>query len=257
MDFLLTVTEYFLWFILYSVCGWIIETLLYIVVQKRVVKRGFLFGPLCPIYGFGAVLSHLLFYGRIENIVLLFFVGMLVCTALEYITHFVMQKAFHATWWDYSGKRFNVKGRICLQNSLLFGAGVVLIVKVLQPWVIYWTEKIPQSVLLWVGLLLYSILLLDLATTVAGLKNTVQMLQEVQSMVGEYMQKGLDNTDEHFSEIAERLKDSEPFGKLVEKMRRKGSPLQKLHALFPNFTLERYKDALKVIFEKKDDNKKP
>ncbi len=252
MEVFLKVIAYFLWFILYSVGGWIIETLLYIVVQKKVVKRGFLFGPLCPIYGVGAVLLTMLFYGKIDNIFWLFLAGMTLCTALEYVTHFVLEKLFHTTWWDYSQKRFNIKGRICLKNSLMFGAGAVLIVKVLQPFIIAMTEKIPTAALLWIGIALYSLLLIDVATTVAGLKDTVQTLKALQAMLGEHMQKGLDETDEHLSEVTERIRSNETYLRLTEQIRKKRSPLHRLYDRYPNFKLEHYKDALKVLFEKSD-----
>ena len=252
----MTIAEYFLWFILYSVCGWIMETLLYAVRKKQAVKRGFLFGPLCPIYGVGVLLCMFLFYGKIENIFVLFFVGMLVCTVLEYVTHFVLEKLFHATWWDYSTKKFNIKGRICLQNSLFFGAGVVLIVKGLQPFVISLTHRIPQQVLLGLFFVLYTVFVVDLTTTIASLKNTVQMLKEMQSAITEYMQKEIDETDAHMNEIAERIKGSTPLTHLVERLRKKSSPLVKLRNTFPNFSMERYKEALQLLFEKLDEHKK-
>ncbi len=256
MEILVTIAEYFLWFILYSVCGWIMETLLYAVRKKQAVKRGFLFGPLCPIYGVGVLLCMFLFYGKIENIFVLFFVGMLVCTVLEYVTHFVLEKLFHATWWDYSTKKFNIKGRICLQNSLFFGAGVVLIVKGLQPFVISLTHRIPQQVLLGLFFVLYTVFVVDLTTTIASLKNTVQMLKEMQSAITEYMQKEIDETDAHMNEIAERIKGSTPLTHLVERLRKKSSPLVKLRNTFPNFSMERYKEALQLLFEKLDEHKK-
>lgn len=256
MEILVTIAEYFLWFILYSVCGWIMETLLYAVRKKQAVKRGFLFGPLCPIYGVGVLLCMFLFYGKIENIFVLFFVGMLVCTVLEYVTHFVLEKLFHATWWDYSTKKFNIKGRICLQNSLFFGAGVVLIVKGLQPFVISLTHRIPQQVLLGLFFVLYTVFVVDLTTTIASLKNTVQMLKEMQSAITEYMQKEIDETDAHMNEIAERIKGSTPLTHLVERLRKKSSPLVKLRNTFPNFSMEHYKEALQLLFEKLDEHKK-
>lgn len=256
MEILVTIAEYFLWFILYSVCGWIMETLLYAVRKKQAVKRGFLFGPLCPIYGVGVLLCMFLFYGKIENIFVLFFVGMLVCTVLEYVTHFVLEKLFHATWWDYSTKKFNIKGRICLQNSLFFGAGVVLIVKGLQPFVISLTHRIPRPVLLGLFFVLYTMFVVDLTTTIASLKNTVQMLKEMQSAITEHMQKGIDETDAHMNEIVERIKESTPLTHLVDRLRKKSSPLVKLRNTFPNFSMERYKEALQLLFEKLDEYKK-
>lgn len=257
MEIFLTIAKYFLIFILYSVCGWIIETLLYMIVGKRVVKRGFLFGPLCPIYGVGAVVCSLLFYGRIENIFLLFLLGMLLCTALEYITHFALEKLFHTTWWDYSQKKFNIKGRVCLKNSLLFGAGVVLIVRVLQPLLFNLLNRIPAPVLLTICFVLYSILLVDLATTIAGLKNTVKMLKDLQAFIGKRLQKDLDETDEHWNEMVERVKENAYFLRELQQVRGgRFSPVARLHRKYPNFTMKRYKEALRLLFENIEENKK-
>lgn len=211
METFLKIITYFLCFLIYSTCGWIIETVIYMIRRKEVVKRGFLFGPLCPIYGAGALLCTLLFYGRIQNIFLLFLIGMSVCTVLEYGTHFVLEKLFHATWWDYSEKRFNIKGRICLQNSLLFGFGAVLTVRILQPWLIALTESIPPAGILWIGILLYSVLLIDLATTVAGLKGTAQRLKSAQTVLCERLQKRLDQTAAYWSKAAGRVRYNERF----------------------------------------------
>lgn len=255
MELLRTVAEYFLWFILYSVCGWIMETALYAVRRKQAVKRGFLFGPLCPIYGVGMMLCMLLFYDRIDNVVLLFLVGTVTCTALEYVTHFVLEKLFHSTWWDYSGKKFNVKGRICLQNSLLFGVGVVLIVRVIQPWVILWTAKIPDTVLYWIVFILYTVLIVDLTTTIASLKNTVALLKNLQNVINEHMQKGIDETDAYFNELTDRVKESAALTDWAKHLKNGKSTVARLHKEYPNFKLHRYKDALQMLFEKLDEKK--
>ena len=253
MGLLLTICKYFLWFILYSVGGWIMETILYMVVQRRVVKRGFLFGPLCPIYGVGAILATVTLYDRVDNIFLLFLIGMVMCTTLEYVTHFVLEKLFHTTWWDYSNKRFNIKGRICLKNSLLFGVGIVLIVRVFQPAIIYATDQIPDTAILWISFVIYSILLIDLATTVSGLKNTVEQLKDFQKLIGGHMQKGLDTTDERISELAERLKASEALTDVLDRLRSTKSPLGRLHDRYPNISFNRYKDVLQFIYGKQEE----
>lgn len=255
MELLRIASEYFLWFILYSVCGWIMETVLYAVRRKQAVKRGFLFGPLCPIYGVGMVLCMLLFYNRIDNIFLLFLAGALTCTVLEYVTHFVLEKLFHSTWWDYSSKKFNIKGRVCLQNSLLFGVGVVLIVRVFQPWLIAWTAKIPNTVLYWIVFVLYTVLIVDLTTTIASLKNTVTLLKNMQNVINEHMQKGIDETDSCFNELGARVKASAALTDWAERVKNGKSTVARLYKEYPNFKLHRYKEALQVLFEKLDEKK--
>ncbi len=256
MNVLRILAEGFLWFLLYSVCGWIMETLLYIIVQKKVVKRGFLFGPLCPIYGVGAVLSTVLFYGRIHNVFLLFLAGSAVCTVLEFMTHLALEKLFHATWWDYSDRRFNIQGRVCLRNSLLFGVGIVLIVRVFQPYVMGFTAGLSDTVLFSVALVLYSLFLIDLATTVAGLKNTVALLKNLQDAIGEHVQKGVDTTDEYLTGLAERIRANPYLSRVAQSARGKFSTVTRLRNAYPKFTMKRYKDALQVLFDKLDEHKK-
>lgn len=251
MHVLRLLAEGFLWFLLYSVCGWIIETLLYIIVQKKVVKRGFLFGPLCPIYGVGAILSTVLFYDRIENIFLLFLAGAAVCTALEFFTHLVLEKLFHATWWDYSDKRFNFQGRICLKNSILFGLGVVLIVRVCQPYVMDFTASLSDTALFSTALVLYTVLIVDLTTTIAALKNTAMLLQNLQDSVGEHVQKGVDTTDEYMNALADRIRSS----RVAKAARGRFSAVRHLRDAYPKFAMKRYKEAMQVLFDKWDERK--
>lgn len=79
---------------------------------RRFINRGFLIGPYCPIYGFGSVLIGLLLSRYAGEPLVVFILAMVVCGTLEYVTSYLMEKLFHARWWDYSDKRFNLNGRI-------------------------------------------------------------------------------------------------------------------------------------------------
>ena len=118
----------FLLLLLYSLVGWCGEMVYCSLGQGRLCeKRGFLNGPICPIYGHGALLVLLVLDGGCKNPLLTFLLGALLTSALEYLTSFAMEKLFHMRWWDYSQKPFNLNGRICLRNSALFGAACVLL----------------------------------------------------------------------------------------------------------------------------------
>ena len=118
----------FLLMLLYSFVGWCGEMVYCSLGQGRLCeKRGFLNGPICPIYGHGALLVLLVLQGGCENPVLTFLLGALLTSAVEYVTSFAMEKLFHMRWWDYSQRRFNLNGRVCLRNSALFGAACVLL----------------------------------------------------------------------------------------------------------------------------------
>ena len=264
MQMLSVIVNYFLWYIFYSVVGWIIETSLFAIRDKKFVKRGFLFGPLCPIYGTGAVMCTALMYGKITNFFVLFAVGLVLCDAVEYVTSFVLEKAFHSKWWDYSNQRFNIKGRICLVSSLLFGAGVALLIKFIQPFVADVTESIPLNVRIALAFVIYSILIIDVAFTIQSLKNVVSMLKEIQNYVIENGQLGLYRTDEKIDEfiekvksipgpdeLGERIKSNRHIEELVERMSAEKSQLNKLKNIFPKLQFKNYKEALEIIFKVK------
>ena len=122
MDFLNlhTYGYLFVWFIIYSFFGWVYESLWASFNERQWVNRGFLSGPVIPIYGFGAV-SFVLLLSDINNPAYIFILGMLIASILEYFTSWAMEKLFHARWWDYNHYPFNLNGRICLYGALLFG----------------------------------------------------------------------------------------------------------------------------------------
>ena len=110
---IITLEHYFLWFLFYSFVGWMYESILVSCQQHRLVNRGFLNGPLCPIYGTGAILGVAIL-GNVHNPIIIFLISMVGATILEYTTSCVMEQLFHARWWDYSNFRFNLQGRVCL-----------------------------------------------------------------------------------------------------------------------------------------------
>ena len=124
---------YFLLFILYSFLGWLMEVICKLFELKKFVNRGFLIGPICPIYGYG-VLGILLLIGNDKSDFLsIFLKSILICSVLEYLTSYVMEKLFHARWWDYSKRKFNINGRICLETMIPFGILGTIVVYFINP----------------------------------------------------------------------------------------------------------------------------
>ncbi len=119
-------------FAVYSFAGWLFESILCSISERRVINRGFLNGPICPIYGAGA-LTAVLFLSHVEGTASLFLHGALICSVLEYATSWVMEKIYHTRWWDYSDRFLNLNGRICVPAAILFGAAVAFVVRVAQP----------------------------------------------------------------------------------------------------------------------------
>ena len=112
------VENYILLFFVTAMLGWVMEVVCKLIQFHRFINRGFLIGPYCPIYGFGSVLITLLLSRYAESPVVVFLMGMIICGTLEYLTSYLMEKLFHARWWDYSQKRFNLNGRVCA-NTLI------------------------------------------------------------------------------------------------------------------------------------------
>ncbi len=122
----------FILFMIYSLIGWIIEIIDIYVLEKKVVNRGFLIGPYCPIYGVGALLMTWILEGT-ADLFGLFVKAMVICAILEYLTSYLMEKLFKIRWWDYTQNKFNINGRICLETMLLFGLGGCIMIKYTNP----------------------------------------------------------------------------------------------------------------------------
>ena len=124
----------FLLLILYSFLGWCGEMIYCSIGQGKLCeKRGFLNGPLCPIYGHGALLVLVVLGQRWNNPISTFLIGMVLTSTVEYLTSYLMEKLFHMRWWVYSHHHFQLNGRICLLNSTLFGLACLVLRYVVHP----------------------------------------------------------------------------------------------------------------------------
>ena len=151
----------FVQFLIYSFIGYVCEVIYCSYLQKRMVNRGFLFGPLCPIYGFGAVLTIHSLKSFIDNPIIIFVMGMLITSTLEYFTSYIFEKIFNNKWWDYSYRNDSINGRICIQNSILFGFGILIVMYIINPFVDIFIGNISQSNLIIFSLLVFILLIAD------------------------------------------------------------------------------------------------
>ena len=212
-----TIETWFLWLMIYSVIGWVYESTICSIGQRKLINRGFLNGPYCPIYGTGAVLV-LLVLGRIQNPVLLFFAGAVLTCSLEYLTSWLMEKLFHARWWDYSKRKFNIGGRVCLIGAVVFGAFSVVLILVLHPWVKSLTDRLTDTALTWICAILFIGIVSDLIVTVKGLLGThavfaeyAVLLQQKRRELSEKLRLGAEEGRERIRE-----RGSEELAKLRE-----------------------------------------
>lgn len=180
-----TFEHLFFWFLIYSFIGWVYESILVSILERRLINRGFVNGPLCPIYGAGAVL-FIVFLGRIDNPLIVFVLAMLGASIMEYFTSWAMEKMFHARWWDYSNFKFNLNGRICLIGAIVFGLLGLFVVYVAHPYVAKWTDQIPEPMLAVIVVVALVLFIIDVVVTVTSLQQFDVMLEKAKAKLQEY-----------------------------------------------------------------------
>lgn len=182
--------HYLFYFLIYAFCGWVAEVIFQAVTAGKIVNRGFLNGPVCPVYGFGVtavlLLGQWVFPGGVKNLSfpVIFLWGVLLATVIELVAGWGLYVLFHARWWDYSDMPLNLGGFICAKFSLMWGLAIVLVVRVIHPGI---TENIVDKIPVGIGtvvlIVLYALLLVDLAVTVAtvvGMNRKLEKLEELQ-----------------------------------------------------------------------------
>ena len=148
-------------FFIYSVLGWVFEIAYCLMIDGEFVNRGYLHGPYCPIYGFGALLILNLIRPFARSAVTVFVTAVVTCTLLEYVTSWYMELVFGVQLWDYSSYLLNYEGRVCLWNSLLFGVLAVAVVYGFQPFVVRVLQKIPERARPVLAIGVVAVMLLD------------------------------------------------------------------------------------------------
>lgn len=207
---------WFLYFIIYAILGWIAETIYCSVLERHFVERGFLRGPLCPIYGCGALLILWALLPYVKHWLLLFAIGFLLTSVLEYITSFVMEKIFRMRWWDYSDHFLNINGRVCLLNSTLFGLLTLILAKVLHPLVEKLVGALPEHLLYALTVVVGIAFLADLITSVKAtlrLKATLEKFREVQERFKEDFDQYQQGLQERLAEKKDDLLEQLNEGK--------------------------------------------
>lgn len=177
------------YFLIYSFGGWALEVVYHAVACGKVINRGFLNGPVCPVYGFGvlsvfAMMNTFQGSGYQLNDGMIFLFGVILATAVELIAGWLLDVCFHARWWDYSNKPLNFHGYICLEFSLIWGVAILLVVKVFQSFVEHHTSAHAPSIVGWmVVAILYALYLADLIVTVAVIQGLNRKLTRLDTFV--------------------------------------------------------------------------
>ncbi len=151
----------FLLFWFFSILGWILEVIVCSICDKRLVNRGFLIGPYCPIYGFGSLIMLLISPYK-DHLFVCFILALTLCSTLEYLSSYIMEKLFKIRWWDYSNDSFNINGRICLRNAIAFGALGVIFTKFLNPWYFSIVDSFSYNTLLIISIIVLVVSIVDI-----------------------------------------------------------------------------------------------
>lgn len=157
--------QIFAYFLIYSCLGWCLEVIYAAVTTGQLINRGFLNGPVCPIYGFGMVIVLFALTPLSHSLLLLYLGGVLLPSALELVGGWALYKLYHTRWWDYSDYPFNIGGYICLEFSLLWGVGTLIVMKLVHPIIADAVALIPPLVGLILMFLLYAIYAADTIAT--------------------------------------------------------------------------------------------
>ena len=222
-----------LWlFLIYAFLGWCTEVAFAAVTRGKFVNRGMANGPICPIYGFGVLAVLFCLQPFRGNFFLLFLGSVVVTSLLELVTGWALEKFFHDKWWDYSNEPFNIKGYICLEFSLVWGAACVLVVDVIHPMIFKLICAIPEKLSLWLMVFFTAVLIADAIITLWNMLKLPKRLRAIDELekamtavsdaIGEKVYEGVEHSkerseafDEKHPELAERRKEA--FEDVLEK----------------------------------------
>ena len=200
-------------FFIYSFLGWCVEVAFVAVTTGKVVNRGFLNGPVCPIYGCGMVGVLIILLPVKNNVWLLFLGGMIICSAVELFGGWILDKIFHMRWWDYSEKPFNIGGYICLPFSIMWGFAVVFAVKFVHTPIMFLVKKVPDMGKLVLIIFLVIIFTVDMIVTLKnliGIKKSLgqlDLIAEELNNIGNQIKDVVGNSAIDMADKAEQAKD--------------------------------------------------
>lgn len=268
-----------LWyFIIYAFLGWCSEVVFAAFKHRKFVNRGFLNGPVCPIYGFGVVFVVLALTPLKFNGVLLFICSVILTSALEFITGFLMEKIFHQKWWDYSERKFNIKGYICLEFSIVWGLACVVIMYFIHPLfdkLVSWLPKfigLPFVILLLAGIIIdavYTVLCVNkMNKSLEKIDEFTKAMRKLSDSIGDNLAENTLNFIEKNKKLKSDLQEksektrTDLQQKYEEFLQKKNSLLDKSKysrrfvKAFPKLTHKKYNDAFIELKEKLNEYKK-
>ena len=257
----ISLVEIIAYFIIYSFFGWIMESVIKTVIQKKPVNSGFLYGPFCPIYGFGAIIM-LLFLNRFkENIILLYIISFFVLSVWEYLVGWMLEKIFKTKYWDYSQNKLNIHGRVCLLNSLFWGFLGVVFVYYINPFIAGRVGLIQHELLIYIISILSISIIADLIISVVKLvrlEGKISKINELTEKIKEKVEELKQNTQinsESIQKVIDELKYKQT--KIKRKLLKQTIRLKRAFPTMKSEGIEKINEFLnqKIEYLKKDRNK--
>jgi len=199
-----------LYFVLYSFLGWVQETLYCSIKERHFVSRGFLYGPVCPIYGVGVLMMVCWFQPLTGNLPVFYMVSTVCMSAWEYFVGWFLETTTHVKYWDYSDTRFNLKGRICLWVSLTWGVLSYIVIYWVHPTVSGLVLLAPMKVRAPVAWALLALMLADTVATIRDLALSAKVMSKLTEAREEFqvqMALGRAELGERLEGLGERLED--------------------------------------------------
>ena len=215
------ICRFFLYFIIYSFLGWLIEVGCKSIQYKRFVNRGFLLGPICPIYGYGVLFIVLLIGDDTSDILSVFLKSILICSVLEYFTSYFMEKLFKVRWWDYSNNKFNINGRICLETMIPFGLLGTLVVYVIHPLIVRFVNLFSSKFLIIIGIILFIAYFIDNILSFNVMNKIKKEIKKYSGDSTEIIKRKVTNWLEANSFLYRHLKKAYPKFRIIQRLKKK------------------------------------
>ena len=224
-----TICIYILFFFVYSFLGWCLEVICKLITEKRFINRGILIGPICPIYGYGVLIMTLFFRKYLNDPITLFILIIVSCSILEYFTSYFLEKVYHTRWWDYSTKKFNINGRICLETMIPLGILGLLMMNYMNPIIFNLLNILPNY-------LIYILSTIFLITYIIDNIISCKIIYNIQKLSKEIQSKQIIKKD-----------DTERITRLVRKQIEKSMKLldRRLIHAFPHLEMLKFKKKKK------------
>ena len=209
--------KYLLSFFIYSFLGWLMEVCVSFKSEKKFVNRGFLIGPYCPIYGCGCLLIILFLDRYKDDLMVLFIMSIFLCGTLEYLTSYLMEKLYNARWWDYSDKKFNINGRVCLSTLIPFGILGCVMLRVINPKVMEMMNLINPKILYTIVIVITTLFVVDNIVTLEIMNNIKQEFNNVRKDYTIKIRKKVNEIIGSKSKLHQRIIDAFPNYKMLQK----------------------------------------